>query len=113
MANCTISLVDSYRVVMTTSPIAQTSTDKSKNQTRVKYSLVMHKGSGSGKWAQGPHYWSCKVDTGSWSGSIGSYDFRNYSTLTLKSGTRTVKHASNGKKTASFSASYTDGDDVG
>ncbi|MBC9954951.1 fibronectin type III domain-containing protein [Leucobacter sp. cx-42] len=57
--------------------------------TTYSYSLQLIKNSGSGKWASGTGYWSVRSPSGTVvsNGSISGYDFRNYSTLTLKSGT--------------------------
>lgn len=62
------------------------------NTTTYSFSLVIHKGSGSGKWMSGTSYWSVRTPFGNVisSGSIGSYDFRNYSALTLVSSSITI-----------------------
>jgi hypothetical protein len=78
------------------------------NWTDVSWSLQIIKTSGSGKWADGPHYWSVTINGTVYSGSIGSYDFRNYTTLTLASGTTRVGHNANGTKTVSGSGGYDD-----
>ncbi|MBC9953231.1 fibronectin type III domain-containing protein [Leucobacter sp. cx-42] len=67
------------------------SQNASARTTTYSYSLQLIKNSGSGKWASGTGYWSVRSPHSAVvsSGSISGYDFRNYSTLTLKSGTVT------------------------
>jgi len=62
------------------------------NTTTYAYSLVIYKGSGSGKWMSGSSSWSVRTPAANTidGGSIGGYDFRNYSSLTLGSSYLTV-----------------------
>jgi hypothetical protein len=55
------------------------------NSSTIAWSLQLIKTSGSGRWAEGPHYWSVNIGGATASGSIPSYDFRNYTVLTLAS----------------------------
>lgn len=85
-------LADGYRLRVSAT---ETGTNVSGNSSTVKRVVQLIKGTGSGKWADGPHGWVL-YGGGTKSGSIGSYDFRNYSTLTLYSDTITVGHGSDG-----------------
>jgi hypothetical protein len=59
--------------------------DAAGNYSVIAWSLQIIKGSGSGKYADGPHGWSVNIGGATGSGSIGSYDFRGYSSLLLGS----------------------------
>ena len=82
------------------------------NTTTYTYSLRIIKGDGTGRWADGPHYWSVRSPAGTVlsSGSIGSYDFRNYSELVLK-GNTDVTFSGSGSRT--FRGVFDDGDTWG
>jgi len=75
--------------------VTETGTNVAGNSSTVYRVVQLIKGTGSGKWADGPHTWNL-YGGGNKSGSIGSYDFRQYSTLTLYSDTITVAHGSDG-----------------
>lgn len=64
----------------------------SRNETTYLYSLIIFKGSGSGKYISGECGWSVRTpyENPINFGSIGGYDFRNYSALTLVSSQITI-----------------------
>lgn len=79
------------------------------NTSQISWSLELVKGSGSGKWADGPHGWSVNIGGATGSGSIPSYDFRAYSSLTLGSnGSLTVGHNADGSRYLDSSAFFDD-----
>lgn len=86
--------------------LAQVSQDVALNQSTVSWVLYITKGSGTGAWTG----YSCSWSSSGSSGSIGSYDFRSYSSLTLGSGTFTVTHAADGTGTANSSGSFSESD---
>ena len=74
------------------------------NSTPVSWSLTLTKGTNSySSWTK---YWSVNIGGVPYSGSIPSYDFRGYSSLTLASDTTTITHDSNGTKTIGVSGSF-------
>jgi len=64
----------------------------------------------SGRYADGPHKWTVNIGGETGSGSISSYDFRDYSYLTIASGAgATIAHADGtGTKTITCSATFDD-----
>ncbi|WP_350348011.1 hypothetical protein ABIQ69_15435 [Agromyces sp. G08B096] len=105
MATFDAALASGYILRLT---ITQDAQSYAGNYTVVGWSLRIIKGSGSGRWADGPHYWSVNIGGVPGSGSIPSYDFRNYSELVLGSGQVNLGHNSAGYLTASFSAGWDD-----
>lgn len=85
-------LADGYRLRVNVTEIGTNVVDNSSTVHRV---VQLIKGTGSGKWADGPHTWNL-YGGGNKSGSIGSYDFRKYSTLTLADDKITVRHGDDG-----------------
>lgn len=83
------------------------------NYTTAGWQLKIIKGTGSGRWADGPHNWSVNIGGVGGSGSIPSYDFRNYTELVLGSGQVNLGHNSTGYLTAYFAASFDDGNTWG
>lgn len=88
--------------------VNQSSQNIANNTSVVSWSLVIIKGSGSGRWSYNGASWSVNIGGQTSSGSISSYDFRNYSSLTLGSGTKTITHNADGTKTIANSASFTE-----
>lgn len=78
------------------------------NSRLISWHLHIIKGSGSGKWADGPHYWSVNIAGHTAAGSVPSYDFRSYSDLTLGSGSFWVSHDANGYLTTYSSGAFDD-----
>lgn len=78
------------------------------NYSAISWYVEILKGAGSGKWADGPHYWSVNIGGNVYSGSIGSYDFRGYTQLTLGSGTVNIGHNPDGSGAVGCSASFDD-----
>lgn len=89
--------------------VTQSSQNIAGNTSNAAWSLRIIKGGGTGRWADGPHYWSANIGGVTYSGSIGSYDFRSYSELTLASATATLTHNSSGYLTATVTGSFDDG----
>lgn len=102
MANFT-STSGSYTTTLT---VTQTSQDTANNTSTLTYSLTLTKNAGSGLWNNNSCPWSITIDGTQVASGTFTYDFRNYSSLTLKSSaTTTVNHNSDGTKTVSVSAS--------
>lgn len=102
MANYT-STSGSYTTTLT---VTQTSQNTANNTSTLTYSLTLTKNAGSGLWNNNSCPWSITIDGTQVASGTFTYDFRNYSSLTLKSSTTTtVNHNSDGTKTVSVSAS--------
>jgi len=86
--------------------LAQVSQNVALNQSTVSWVLYITKGSGTGAWTG----YSCSWSSSGSGGSIGGYDFRSYSSLTLGSGTFVVTHAADGTGTANTSGSFSETD---
>lgn len=110
MANYDAGLASSYVLRMNA---WEASTNASANQSSVSWYLEIIKGTGSGKYAGGPHYWSVNIGGNTYSGSFSSYDFRNYSLLTLASGSTTINHSADGTGSAYIGGSFDDGNTYG
>lgn len=90
----------------TTLTVTQTSQSTQNNQSTLTYSLTLTKNSGTGLWNNNSCPWSITIDGSTVASGSFTYDFRNYSSLTLKgSTTTTVTHNSDGTKTVACSAS--------
>jgi hypothetical protein len=102
MANFT-STSGSYTTTLT---VTQTSQNPQNNQSTLTYSLTLTKNSGTGLWNNTSCPWSITIDGSTVASGSFTYDFRSYSSLTLKgSTTTTVTHNSDGTKTVACSAS--------
>ncbi|PDQ34135.1 MAG: hypothetical protein B5766_12955 [Candidatus Lumbricidophila eiseniae] len=88
--------------------ITQDTQNDAANSTVVGWSLRIIKGRGSGKWAQGPHYWSVNIGGTPASGQISAYNFRSYQDLVLGSGQVSLGHDAAGYLTASTTGSWND-----
>lgn len=93
--------------------IVQSSQNVGANTSVISWSLQLVKGSGSGKSAGGPHFWSVLIDGQYRDGSIGSYDFGQYALLTLGEGQMTIGHDPDGKKTVVGQAGFDDNNSYG
>ena len=81
-----------FRMIVTTA-----SQNKPNNKSTLSWSVQLIKGTGWGKHADGPHTWSASIGGSSvGSGTLASYNFTQYTTLTLGSGTVTKTHNSSG-----------------
>ena len=90
----------------TTLTVTQTSQSTQNNQSTLTYSLTLTKNAGSGLWNNNSCPWSITIDGSTVASGSFTYDFRSYSSLTLKgSTTTTVTHNSDGTKTVACSAS--------
>ena len=102
------SLYSGYKLRLT---VTMSSQNAAENYSTFGVTLQIIKGTGSGRWHQGPHYWSIGDGSGVYylaHGSIASYDFRNYSVLTLWSGYVNYWHNSVGDLSRYFLAQFTD-----
>lgn len=89
--------------------VAEVDYNAAGNYSIVHWILEIVKGAGSGKYAEGPHGWSVNIGGITGSGSIGSYDFRGYSVLTLGSnGSLLVPHNPDGSLFLNSSAFFDD-----
>lgn len=88
--------------------VTQSSQNVANNTSTVSYKFQIAPVQTSWNWEQWGAYikYSFKVNGTEYTGSIDSYD--GYSTVTLKSGTQTVTHNSDGTKSISYSLSVTD-----
>lgn len=105
MPNYDAGLASGYVLRLSTSQDAQSVNG---NYSVVGWHLHIIKGSGSGKWADGPHYWSVNIGGHTASGSIPSYNFQNYSVLTLGSGQFTIGHNADGTQSIGVSGGWDD-----
>lgn len=108
--NATLSNNSQYRLELIVNPGTYSIPN---NTTPVPWVLQARKLSGSGYWASGSFPWSVNIGGSKSSGSISSYDFRNYTVLTLASGTATITHDADGSKTISVSGSFTGASTLG
>lgn len=84
--------------------VNETATSTPNNTSTVTFSLELIKNSGSGLWNNNNCSWSININGTSYSGTF-TYDFRSYSSLTLKSNTtQVIEHDSDGTKSISVSA---------
>lgn len=89
----------------TTLTVTEGAYDIASNTSPVTFTLTLKKNSGTGLWNNDSCPWSININGTSYSGSF-TYDFRNYSSLTLKSSTtQTITHDSDGTKKIAVSAS--------
>lgn len=75
----------------------------------VTHTLLIRKLAGSGYWSNYTASWNFNVGGFTDSGTISSYDFRNYTTLTLASRTHSVPYNANGTKTISCTSYFSAG----
>lgn len=89
----------------TTLTVTEGAYDVASNTSPVTFTLTLKKNSGSGLWNNDSCPWSININGTSYSGTF-TYDFRNYSSLTLKSSTtQTITHNGDGTKKIAVSAS--------
>lgn len=88
--------------------VTQSSQNVANNTSTVSYKFQIAPVQTSWNWEQWGAYikYSFKVNETEYTGSIDNYD--GYSTVTLKSGTQTITHNSDGTKSISYSLSVTD-----
>lgn len=98
-----------YTLVVT---VTQTSQDIPDNQSTVSVQLRIDETTEWGSWSNIPLTWNYNVAGQSGSGSR-TYDFRDYDSLILYSGSKTITHNSDGTKTFSFSGSVGGGTTIG
>lgn len=85
--------------------VTETATSTPNNTSTVTFSLTLIKNSGTGLWNNDSCSWSININGTSYSGTF-TYDFRDYSSLTLKSSTtQTITHDGDGSKKIAVSAS--------
>lgn len=85
--------------------VTETGTDTATNTSTVNFSLTLIKNSGTGLWNNDSCSWNININGTSYSGTF-TYDFRSYSSLTLKGSTnQTITHDSDGSKKIAVSAS--------
>lgn len=104
------TLPSGYILRLTTN---QRSQSQSGNYSTVDWSIQIIKNTGSGKWASGTCYWSATIGGQYREGSIGGYDFRNYTTLTVASGSVNITHNSDGTKSITSSCGWDDNNTYG
>lgn len=92
-----------YQLVLTINTQSQSQTN---NTSTLSYNLRVDKLSGYGYWANSQSY-SIRINGQTVRSGTWSYDFNNYSSKTIDSGTITVKHNSNGSITVPVAANVT------
>lgn len=80
------------------------------NTSPITWSLVIIKGSGTGKFTSYTVSWNVNIGGITDSGTLAGYNFASYSTLTLGSGTGTITHNPDGTKTISVSGTFDESD---
>ena len=89
----------------TTLTVTEGAYDVASNTSPVTFTLTLKKNSGTGLWNNDSCPWSININGTSYSGTF-TYDFRDYSSLTLKSSTtQTITHDNDGTKKIAVSAS--------
>ena len=89
----------------TTLTVTEGAYDVANNTSPVTFTLTLKKNSGTGLWNNDSCPWSININGTSYSGTF-TYDFRSYSSLTLKGSTnQTITHDGDGTKSISVSAS--------
>lgn len=91
-----------YQLVLTVDTKSQS---VSNNTSTLSYSLRVDKLSGYGYWTTAGQPYSIKINGQTVKSSTWTYNFNNYSSKSITSGTITVKHNSNGSITVPVSAS--------
>lgn len=91
-----------YQLVLTVNTNSQS---VSNNTSTLSYSLRVDKLSGYGYWTTAGQPYSIKINGQTVKSGTWTYDFNNYSSKSITSGTITVKHNSNGSITVPVSAS--------
>ena len=89
--------------------VTETGTSTENNTSTVKYTFQLSPVQTSWAWEQwgSSISYTININGTKYTGTIPNYD--GYSTVTLKSGTQTVTHSSDGSKSISYSFSVTDG----
>ena len=89
----------------TTLTVTEGTYNVANNTSPVTFTLTLKKNSGTGLWNNDSCPWSININGTSYSGTF-TYDFRDYSSLTLKSSTtQTITHDGDGSKKIAVSAS--------
>lgn len=97
----------SLRLIVTEGTI-----DVPNNRSIANYQLTIQETSENGSWTNGSMTWAQNIGGNTLSGSR-SYDFRNYDSLLLASGSYWIPHNSDGSKSISISASVGGGTTIG
>lgn len=100
----------SYRLRLDVNQLSQ---NAALNQSVVRWALYIEKLAGTGRFSGNPTNWSATINGNAFSGTLASYDFRNYSILQIAGGDVTVPHEPNGTKTFASSASYPGDGNIG
>ena len=88
--------------------VNETSTNAGANQSTVSFSLVLSpiQSGWDWKYSSNPVTYNINIDGTNYSGNIVRYD--GYSTVTIRSGTKTITHNADGSKYISFSFNIND-----
>lgn len=94
----------SYTLKLT---VTETSYDIPTNKSYLSYSLICYKDQGTGLWSGYSNPYTVVINGTTVKSGSTTYDFQNYSSLTLASGTNIeVTHNDNGTKTVACSATF-------
>lgn len=102
MAIYTARIGSQYQIVLTINTQSQS---QGNNTSTLTYSLRVDKLSGYGYWTNDEQPYSIKINGQTVKSGRWTYNFNNYSTKTLDSGTITLSHNSNGELSVSVEAS--------
>lgn len=104
MTDYTAALGTQYTLLLR---VVLASQNPSANTSTLSWELYAIKNTGSGYYDfTGPTTWTVTIGPSAYSGSIASYDFRNYTTLLLANGTTVITHTASGSKDVAYTASW-------
>ena len=92
-----------YRIRMV---VTESNVNINNNTSVVNVTAYLDKLSGSGYYSSDGKPWNIKIDGSTVASGNKTYDFRNYTTLTLGSGSKTITHNSDGSKSVAVSAYF-------
>ena len=92
-----------YRIRMV---VTESNVNINNNTSVVNVTAYLDKLSGSGYYSSDGKPWNIKIDGSTVASGNKTYDFRNYKTLTLGSGSKTITHNSDGSKSVAVSAYF-------
>ena len=92
-----------YRIRMV---VTESDVNINNNTSKVNVTAYIDKLSGSGYFSNDGKPWNIKIDGSTVASGNKTYDFRNYTTLTLGSGSKTITHNSDGSKSVAISAYF-------
>ena len=92
-----------YRIRMV---VTESDVNINNNTSKVNVTAYIDKLKGTGYFSNDGKPWNIKIDGSTVASGNKTYDFRNYTTLTLGSGSKTITHNSDGSKSVAVSAYF-------